>query len=161
MIALPAGVQVWPFENKTQERAAAHALLAPRLAEVVRGDYTPHREQLTLAQVCERFLEAKVNIRASTKTGYTRLIALYLKPYFEERKAVTIRSASIACRWRCGTRRADPPHLRAVPQERHGSADRLAELIAMTGDGNNMETLEDAGTSAAERAARKGIKSVA
>ena len=45
--------------------------------------------------------------------------------------------------------------------EAHGSADRLAELIAASVDGSNLETSEACEASAAERAAKMGVKSVA
>jgi integrase len=70
------------FDNKAQEKIAAKALLDKRLAEVKRGQHVPASQRPTFSQVCDRFLEAKVNLRATTVRSYRGLIDLYLKPYF-------------------------------------------------------------------------------
>ncbi len=83
------------FENKAQEKKAAQALLTQRLSEVSRGDFQPHRTRPTFPQVCERYLEGKVNIRPSTRRGYECLIGLYLSPYFEGWKVTDISTSDL------------------------------------------------------------------
>jgi integrase len=77
-IEIPHG----PFDNLAQEKTAAQELLAIRLAEVARGNCVAARARLTFSEVCDRYLESKVNIRSSTMRSYAGLIACYLRPYF-------------------------------------------------------------------------------
>lgn len=83
------------FENMALQKIAAQDLLAKRLREVERKDYQPYAERLTFSQVCDRYLEGKVNIRPSTVRSYRGLIDLYLRPYFGHRKVHEITPAHI------------------------------------------------------------------
>src|SRR5438105_813743 len=79
-----------PFENAAQERIAAQALLTKRLAEVAQGRHQPISERPLFAEVCDRFMVSKVNIRATTRRSYSTLIKMYLKPCFGRQKVQTI-----------------------------------------------------------------------
>jgi integrase len=48
----------------------------------MRGQHLPAGQRPTFPQLCDRFLEAKVNLRATTLRSYRGLIDLYLRPYF-------------------------------------------------------------------------------
>ena len=71
-----------PFENMTQQRRAAQALLKKRLDEVDRGSSGPQSTKLAFVKVADQYLASKVNVRPSTRRSYSSLIELYLKPYF-------------------------------------------------------------------------------
>lgn len=90
-IEAPKGV----FENSTQEKIAAQNLLTKRLTEVSRGVHEPQRMRQTFSEVCDRYLESKVNIRASTLRSYTGLINCYLRPFFGTWKIQTISASDI------------------------------------------------------------------
>lgn len=90
-IEVPAG----SFENAAQERLAAQALLTKRLAEVARGQHQPASLRPTFSEVCDRYVEAKVNLRPSTLRSYRGLIEMYLRPYFGKWKVQTITPADV------------------------------------------------------------------
>src|SRR6266480_4203974 len=77
-IEVPTGT----FENATQEKLAAQSLLTKRLLELTRGQHQPVSQLPTFAEVCDRYLEAKVNLRATTLRSYRGLVDLYIRPYF-------------------------------------------------------------------------------
>ena len=83
------------FENKAQQKRAAHALLKKRLDEVDRGTYTAEAKNLTFSKLADLYLDSKVNIRPSTRRNYNSIITLYLKPYFGSWKARRISAADI------------------------------------------------------------------
>jgi hypothetical protein len=83
------------FESKAQEKRAAQTLLSRRLQEIQRKAYTPPSERLTFGEVAEVYLDSKVSIRSTTRRSYASLIALYLKPYFGERKVHQISAADV------------------------------------------------------------------
>jgi len=85
-IEVPRG----PFATAADERIAARALLNKRLDEVQRGVHQPISTRPTFGEVSARFMEAKVNLRPSTRRGYESLIALYLLPRFGEQKVQSI-----------------------------------------------------------------------
>jgi len=119
-----------PFENRTQEKSAAHALLARRVLEVARGDYQPHGARLTFSQVCTRYLESKVNIRSSTRRGYESLITLYLDPYFGSWKVHEIATSDIE-RFRSELSvRLPPPVAEAFAQRQGRAKSSLSEARA-------------------------------
>jgi hypothetical protein len=64
------------FKNKSEEKRAAHALLADRLAEVADG--IVHEGRGTFEDAATRWLKAKVRVRPSTKRSYEQLVACYL-----------------------------------------------------------------------------------
>src|SRR5262245_42174767 len=72
------------FENKAQEKRAAHALLERRLKEVERATFTPVAERLTLRLAAQLFLESKVSIRSTTYRSYAALLDLYILPMLGE-----------------------------------------------------------------------------
>jgi len=73
-----------PFDNATQQKLAAQSLLTKRLGEIARGQHNPADRRLTFADVCDRYLESKVNVRPSTLRDYRGLIEIYLRPYFRK-----------------------------------------------------------------------------
>jgi integrase len=83
------------FQNMAQQKRAAQALLKKRLDEVDRRAYSTGSNQLTFAQVADLYLDAKVNIQATTKRSYSITIDLYLKPYFGKWKIHQISVADI------------------------------------------------------------------
>ncbi len=95
-IEVPTGT----FDNLAQQRIAAQALLSRRLTEVARGDCLPQRQRITFSQVCDRYLESKVNVRVTTLRSYKGLIECYLRPYFNSEKINSITAADIE-RYRC------------------------------------------------------------
>lgn len=105
------------FDNLAQERIAAQELLTKRLAEVARGDCVAARARLTFGDVCDRYLESKVNIRASTMRSYSGLIACYLRPYFGTWKIHTITASDIE-RYRSELARGLPPAIATALVER-------------------------------------------
>lgn len=105
------------FDNLAQERIAAQELLTKRLAEVARGDCVAARARLTFGEVCDRYLDSKVNIRASTMRSYAGLIACYLRPYFGSWKIHTITASDIE-RYRAELARGLPPAIAAALVER-------------------------------------------
>lgn len=109
------------FENLAQERIAAQELLTKRLAEVSRGDCVASRARLTFDEVCERYLESKVNIRASTMRSYSGLIACYLGPYFGSWKVHTITASDIE-RFRAELARGVPPAIASAIERRRRNA---------------------------------------
>lgn len=84
-----------PFENAAQERVAAQALLTKRLTEVSRGQHQPASTRPTFSEVCDRYLDSRVNLRASTLRSYRSLIEMYLRPYFGKWKVTTITATDI------------------------------------------------------------------
>lgn len=112
-IEKPAG----SFDNLPQERIAAQELLTKRMAEVARGDCVAARARLTFGDVCDRYLESKVNIRASTMRSYSGLIACYLRPYFVTWKIHTITASDIE-RYRSELARGLPPAIATALVER-------------------------------------------
>lgn len=116
-IEKPAG----SFDNLAQERIAAQELLTKRLAEVAGGDCVAARARLTFAEMCDRYLESKVNIRASTMRSYSGLIACYLRPYFGSWKIHSITASDIE-RYRAELSRGLPPAIAMSLQERQRQA---------------------------------------
>jgi integrase len=90
-IEVPAGT----FENAAQEKLAAQALLTKRLSEVSRGQHQPVSQLPTFDEVCTRYIEAKVNLRATTLRSYRGLIDLYIQPYFGKWKIQSISASDI------------------------------------------------------------------
>src|SRR5277367_3398675 len=85
-IEVPEGV----FETKAEQKRAAKEMLDRRLGEVRQHTYTPERQRLTFAALCNLFLASKVQARKTTLDGYRELINCYLSPYFGERKVETL-----------------------------------------------------------------------
>lgn len=83
------------FENRTQQKRAAHALLKKRLDDVDRGTYSPESKNLTFSKLADAYLASKVNVRPSTRRNYSGIIEIYLKPYFGSWKARHISAADI------------------------------------------------------------------
>lgn len=83
------------YENKAQEKRAAHKLLKKRLDDVDRGTYSNTARTLTFTKLADLYLESKVNIRPSTRRNYESVITLYLKPYFGSWKVRQISAADI------------------------------------------------------------------
>jgi integrase len=81
------------FENKTEEKHAAHALLADRLAEIADG--IVHKGRGTFEDAATRWFKAKVRVRPSTRRSYEQLVACYLVPYFGARKLRLIQVTDI------------------------------------------------------------------
>jgi integrase len=96
-----------PFENAAHERLAAQTLLTKRLSEVERGLPRPDYRRLLFAEVCDRYLEAKVNVRPTTLRGYRSLIDLYLRPYFGKWRVQSVSATDIE-RFRCELSRGVP-----------------------------------------------------
>jgi integrase len=88
---VPAG----KFENLALEKIAAQALLTKRLVEVARGDFVSDRQRLVFSELCNRYLDSKVNIRPTTMRSYKQLIDAYLLPYFEKQRIHTITAADV------------------------------------------------------------------
>lgn len=88
-IERPEGV----FENESQEKHAAEALLAERLAERAQG--IVHVGRGTFGDAATRWLKSKVRIRPSTRRSYEQLTACYLVPYFGSRKLHLIQVSDI------------------------------------------------------------------
>jgi hypothetical protein len=87
-IEVPEG----PFETRAEEKRAAKELLDLRLREVKGQTFTPDRQRLGFAGLCDLFLASKVQARKTTLDGYRELITCYLVPYFGvSRKAETLR----------------------------------------------------------------------
>jgi integrase len=87
-IEVPEG----PFETRAAEKRAAGELLTLRLGEVKEHTFTPDRQRLEFAALCELFLASKVAARKTTLDGYRELINCYLVPYFGgARKVETLR----------------------------------------------------------------------
>ena len=72
------------FEDESQEKHAAEALLAERLAERAQG--IVHVGHGTFEDAATRWLKSKVRIRPSTRRSYEQLTICYLIPYFGSRK---------------------------------------------------------------------------
>jgi len=87
----PAGF----YENKSQQKRAAHALLKRRMDEVDQGSYSPETNKLTFAKLADKYLESKVNIRPSTRRSYECAISVYLKPYFGSWRVRQISAADV------------------------------------------------------------------
>ncbi len=83
------------FDNKAQQKRAAHTLLKKRLDDVDRGTYSRIAQNLTFSKLADLYLESKVNIRPSTRRNYESVITLYLKPYFGTWKVRQISAADI------------------------------------------------------------------
>ena len=81
------------FKSKTEEKNAAHALLADRLAELTEG--IVHEGRGTFADASARWLKSKVRIRPSTQRAYEQIVSCYLVPYFGDRKLRLITVADI------------------------------------------------------------------
>jgi len=81
------------FESQTEEKHAAHALLADRLAEMADG--IVHEGRGTFQDAAARWLKSKVRVRPSTKRSYEQLVACYLVPYFRDRKLRLIQVTDI------------------------------------------------------------------
>jgi hypothetical protein len=81
------------FDSKSEEKHAAHALLADRLAEVADG--IVHEGRGTFEDAATRRLKAKVRVRPSTRRSYEQLTACYLIPYFGDRKLRLIQVTDI------------------------------------------------------------------
>ena len=88
---IPAG----PFATSAEQKRAAHALLAKREEECHRGTFDPNARKLTFEELADRYLESKINIRATTRRSYGSVIELYLKPYFGFRRVQQISAADI------------------------------------------------------------------
>ena len=78
-----------------QQKRAAFTLLKKRLDEVERCSFTAGSDRLTFAQLADRYIESKVNVRPSTRRSYASLIELYLKPCFGEMRIERITAALI------------------------------------------------------------------
>jgi integrase len=96
------------FENLAQEKKAAEALLARRLAEITRGDYKPYSRRPSFDTLCADYLQSKVKIRATTRRDYEGLIDLYLVPYFEHWKVDAIGASDVE-RFRADMAEGVPP----------------------------------------------------
>jgi len=81
------------FENESEEKRAAQALLAERLAEHAQG--IVHVGRGTFEDAATRWLKSKVRIRASTRRSYEQLTTCYLVPYFGKRKLRLIQVTDI------------------------------------------------------------------
>jgi integrase len=81
--------------NLTQQRIAAEELLKRRKSEVRRGQHLPASQRPTFEQLCDRYVQSKVNVRPSTLRNYRGLIDLYLRPYFSSWKIETISGAEV------------------------------------------------------------------
>jgi integrase len=78
------------FETKAEAKRAAKELLDRRLLEVRQHTFTPDRQRLDFAALCDLFLASKVLARKTTLDGYRELINCYLVPYFGARKVETL-----------------------------------------------------------------------
>jgi integrase len=85
-IEVPEGT----FDTKAEQKRAAKELLDRRLLEVRQHTYTPDRQRLDFAALCDLFLASKVKARKTTIDGYRELINCYLAPYFGSRKVETL-----------------------------------------------------------------------
>lgn len=81
------------FEDESEEKYAAQALLAERLAELAQG--IVHLGRGTFEDAATRWLKSKVRIRSSTRRSYEQLTTCYLVPYFGNRKLRLIQVADI------------------------------------------------------------------
>ena len=103
------------FENKTQEKRAAQALLEERLSEVANG--VVHEGRRTFEDAATRWLKSKVGVRPSTRRGYEQLITCYLIPYFGPRKIRSIHVTDIE-RFRAELREGQPDSIKQAFVER-------------------------------------------
>jgi len=118
------------FENAAQERMAAQALLTKRLAEVAQGRHQPLSTRPTVAEVCDRFMESKVNIRPTTRRNYTTLIEMYIKPLLGRRKIQAV-TAEVIERLRFQLTEAIPACVaNAYVERRLASGSRWSEARA-------------------------------
>jgi integrase len=83
-------VPVGTFESKALEKRAAQELLTRRQAEVQALTFTPERQRVDFAKLCELFLASKVKARQTTLDDYGIMIDCYLAPYFGARKVETL-----------------------------------------------------------------------
>ena len=81
------------FKSRTEEKHAAHALLADRLAEVADG--IVHEGRGTFADAATRWLKSKARARPTTRRSYEQLVSCYLIPYFGNRKLRLIQVTDI------------------------------------------------------------------
>src|SRR5437016_3675865 len=65
------------FETRAAEKRAAGELLELRLGEVKQHTFTPDRQRLAFAALCDLFLASKVKARKTTLDGYRELIDCY------------------------------------------------------------------------------------
>jgi len=119
-----------PFENAAQERTAAQALLTKRLAEVAQGRHQPLSTRPTVAEICDRFMESKVNIRPTTRRNYATLIEMYIKPLLGRRKVQAV-TAEVIERLRFQLIEGTPPCVaNAYVERRLASGSRWSEARA-------------------------------
>jgi len=78
------------FETRIEQKRAAKELLDRRLLEVRQHTFTPDRQRLDFAALCDLFLASKVQARKTTLDGYRELINCYLVPYFGTRRVETM-----------------------------------------------------------------------
>jgi integrase len=82
--------------SKDGTKRGAESLLAERLKQVERGEHVSQREQLSIAELCKSFLEAKTGkVRASTHIGYSEIIDNYLVPRFGHLKLQALTVAAV------------------------------------------------------------------
>ena len=84
-----------PFDNKAQQKRAAHALLKRRLDEVHQGAYASEAKSLTFSKLADAYLSSKINLRPSTYRSYESIIKMYLRPYFGTWKVEQITAAHV------------------------------------------------------------------
>lgn len=83
------------FESKDLEKRAAQELLAKRMEEVRGGQFQQISAKPRFAEVAGQFLDSKVKLRETTRSGYRELIDCYLVPYFGARRVDTIASLHV------------------------------------------------------------------
>jgi integrase len=103
------------FEDRTQEKRAAQALLDERLSEVANGVIPEGRR--SFEDAATRWLKSKVGVRPSTRRGYEQLITCYLIPYFGPRKIRSIHVTDIE-RFRAELREGQPDSIKQAFAER-------------------------------------------
>jgi integrase len=112
-IEVPEG----PFETKAEQKRAAKELLDRRLLEVRQHTFTPDRQRLGFAGLCELFLASKVKARKTTLDGYRELINCYLAPYFGVRRIETLTRFEVE-RFRNDMAKGAPPAVAKAREER-------------------------------------------
>ena len=83
------------FANAADRRIAGKALLRKRESEVERGVHVALSLRPAVREAWEHFIEAKINLRPSTRRDYVCLAELYLLPMFGDQKVHEIRTEQI------------------------------------------------------------------
>ena len=77
--------------------------------------------QLKFSDVCDRYMDSKVQLRDSTRKGYLGLIECYLKPYFGPRRLTTVSVVDIE-KYRAALVNGIPPAIEAAALARTRAA---------------------------------------